>query len=133
MIDVSEKLYEVVKQAFKSKIWRWRLEDLDAPRGMGGLDDEWCDHLRDDLGVIIEYCDWRLSAPGDILQDYNKILMGKGSSFHDEVVCKKSKKKSHDQFLACLNPRNPDPENYYSVLIFPRELAEKVLVLGHLP
>ena len=125
MIEVSGKLYEIVQQAFKSKRWRWRLEDLDAPRGTGDLDDEWCDHLRDDLGVIVEYCD-------DTLEDCVNILMGKGSSFHDEVVCKKSKKKSHDQFLACLNPRNPDPEDYYSVLIFPRELAEKILVLGHL-
>lgn len=121
MIEVSEKLYEIVQQAFKSKRWRWRLEDLDSPRGMGDLDDEWCDHLRDDLGVVVEYCD-------DTLEDCVNILMGNGESFPYD-----SKKKGHDQFLACLNPRNPDPEDYYSVLIFPRELAEKILVLGHLP
>lgn len=121
MIPISSELYEIVTKSFKSKRWKWKLHDRDASRGSGDLEDEWCDYLRDDLGVIVDYCD-------DSFKGAFKLLDGKGGVFLDE-----SKNKPHDQFLACLNPRNPDPEHYYSILIFPKEVAQKILVLGHLP
>lgn len=121
MILISSKLYEIAERAYKSKRWKWKQHEKNAPRGSGDLEDEWCDYLRDDLGIIIDYCE-------DSFTEAFELLEGKGGCFLDE-----SKKKPHDQFLACLNPRNPDPENFYSLLIFPKELADKVLALGFLP
>lgn len=121
MIPISSKLYEIVEATYKSKRWNWKLHDLDAPRGSGDLTDEWCDHLRDELGVIVEYCE-------DNLAECFGVLLGEGHHFKDE-----SKKKPHDQFLACLNPRNPDPEDFYSILIFPKEVADRILALGYVP
>jgi hypothetical protein len=138
MIPISSELNKIVTN--KSKSWKWKLHDIDEPRGSGDLEDEWCDYLRDDLGVIVDYCDKITVYPnGDWINEDEEtcqrwisrafeLLDGKGGVFLDE-----SKNKPHDQFLACLNPRNPDPENYFSILIFPKEVAQKILVLGYMP
>lgn len=120
MIPFSLRLHEIVDSSFKSKTWRIR--------GGHSLDNEWHDYLTNDCDVIVETISGTVNSQGpkgiaEAIIDLMYFSETGGATLEEAEL---------GQYVACPDPMNPSDE-FCAVLLFPKELAEKILTLGFFP
>ena len=111
-IQPSKKLYDILKEAFESKC------QATAPPPAEFKD--WHDPLRD-LGVYVQ-----IMNSGDGVPYLIENIMNLVEEGCDEL-------QPSQQYVACPDPMNHISIKFFHVLFFPKELAEKVMILGGLP
>jgi hypothetical protein len=121
MIQISWNLYEIVEKAFKN---------TSSEGGhLYSLENEWHDFLMN-LDVFVHAISGKTNsshAPKGIAESIIDlmILLETGGATLDE----------HElgDYMACPDPLNPSFDGFCSILIFPKELAERILILGYFP
>lgn len=107
MIQSSWKLWEIVKKAHDSRIWR--VGDLFE------LENEWHHHLiAQGIGV-------------DTISDPSRL-----KNVAERRLYRLSLESGDDR-LACLDPMRASCSDFCGILLFPKELADKILIFGHMP
>lgn len=119
MIPISHRLYELVSESFKSKTW--------TSFGEFSLENEWHSYLISS-NVIVETISGTTNSPGpkgvaEAILDLMLFLETGGATLEEAEL---------DQYVACPDPMSPN-EDFCAVLLFPKELAERVLSLGFFP
>lgn len=114
-IQPSKKLYEILEEAFESKY-----RELIRSLGLEVLaDKDWHNQLRN-MGVHVQ-----VANSGDGVPYLIEDIMN--------LVEKGCHELQPEQYMACPDPMNHDSSKFFHVLFFPKELAEKVMILGGLP
>lgn len=104
---VSQRLHEIVKKSFDSREWAvgryWEMES------------EWHHHMYG-MGALAEPISYETTV--GVSDTIAKVFS--------------SLNKSDDVFV-CPDPMNPGLNGLCSLLLFPKELAERIMILGYLP
>ena len=117
MIKVDWKLYQIVQEAFDSKEW------LVGEEWVCG--DEWTEHLNS-IGASVEFVSGEITPIGpqghfDVMMDVLSFISAGGDTLNDNEL---------HNYTACPNPRC---HKQSSIIYMPNKLAEKIVVLGHMP
>lgn len=124
MIRTSWNLYEIISKTFNSKTWNTG-EQYD-------LENEW-HHFLIELNVIVETISGATNSHGskgiaEAIVDLMFLLENGVDSLDESEL---------DKYVACPDPISPwdagGAKGFCSVLLFPKELAERILILGCLP
>lgn len=112
MMNVCWKLYEIVEKAFKDRTW---------------ANDEWIENLNS-IGGYAEFVSGGVTPPGpdghfDVMMEVISFISCGGATFGEEEI---------KNYTACPNPQI-SKDGMCSILWFPKEVAERVLILGFIP
>jgi hypothetical protein len=110
MIRPSKKLYKILEETFESKSELRPVTDFA----------EWHGPLSE-LGVQAIVTN---SGDGShfLIMNVMKLMEEGDSELQPDV-----------QYVACPDPMNRDSYKFFHILFFPKELAEKVVILGYIP
>lgn len=110
-IRPSKKLYDILKEAF----------ELKYREGYDPHEQDKFYQFLEELGVHVQILNSGDGAPYLIENIMNLVEEGCHELQPDQ------------QYVVCPDPGNHDSNKFFRVLFFPKELAEKVMILGFMP